>query len=249
MGKNYKLDIAYDGTNYHGWQEQKENKNTVQSKLNSAIYAVTGETVSINASGRTDAGVHALNQVANVRLDTKIPAQKLTFAINAYLPDDIRVLNVETVDDGFDARFSAKKKTYIYRIYNSKVSNPFYKNYSLQVGGELDLQKMQLNAEMLIGEHDFTSFYKKVQGVEKNPVRVIYDSDISKRENMITFEITGNGFLYNMVRIISGTLIKIGLGKEDSSVADIMLKKDRIHAGPTAKPHGLFLKEVIYDQI
>lgn len=247
MDKNYKLDITYDGTNYHGWQEQKSNELTIQNVMQKAVYAATQKKVILTASGRTDAGVHALCQVASMQLDTSIPADKLHYAINAYLPEDIRVLKAEIVKDDFNARFSSKIKTYIYNIYNSRILNPFYNKYALQVGAELDIELMQKNAALLIGEHDFTSFYKTVQGIEKNPVRTIYNSKFIKNHDLITYEITGNGFLYNMVRIIVGTLVKIGIGQEEKDIISIMNLKNRIYAGPTAKPHGLFLKNVKYD--
>ena len=243
--KNIFLKVSYDGTNYCGWQKQN-NAVSIQQTLEKAISNITREDIELIASGRTDSGVHALGQICNFKTGSNIPSQKFAYAINSKLPKDIRVIESKEVDFAFNARFTAKKKTYMYRIYNSEISSPFYYKYSMQVAQKLDMDLMSKNVKMLIGTYDWTSFYTYETNNPKNPVRTIYSADILKDSDMITFEIEGNGFLYNMVRIIVGTLIDIGLNKNERDIKRIIEKKDRSYAGATAKPQGLFLKEVCY---
>lgn len=244
--KNIFLKLSYDGSAYCGWQIQN-NAISIQEVIQKVILEITGENVELIASGRTDSGVHALGQVCNFHTNSNIASEKFVYAINSKLPKDIRIIESKEVDMSFNSRFSSKKKTYIYQIYNSKIQSPFYYKYSMQVDKMLDLDKMKENVKMLIGTYDFSSFYTKEKGNLKNPIRTIYSADIFKRDDLIIFEITGNGFLYNMVRIITGTLIDIGLLKESMNIKEIMNKKDRVYAGATAKPQGLFLKEVFYE--
>lgn len=244
--RNILLEISYDGTNYSGWQRQK-NAITIQEKIEEAISLICNEKISVTASGRTDAGVHALSQIANFSTSSKIDSEKFAKAINTKLPDDIRVLSSKEVDRDFNARFSAKKKTYIYNILNREIKNPFWDKYSTHVNRKLDLELMKYNARMLIGTHDFTSFYTYEENNPKNTVKTIYSCDIEKiYDDILTLSITGDGFLYNMVRIIVGTLIEIGLHQKNDDIGQILLYKDRTKAGPTAKSTGLFLKSVMY---
>lgn len=240
---NIKIIIEYDGSHYSGWQKQ-QNLSTIQGKIEEAIKKITGEEIEIFASGRTDAGVHALGQVANFEIESKIPAEKFKFAINQHLPEDIRVLSSEKTIAGFHARFSAKRKTYLYRIQTGEVRRPFERNLSYFVKGDLDIEKMIDCAKYLIGEHDFSSF-KSEGSSARHFVREIYSLDVRRKEDIIEIEISGNGFLYNMVRIIAGTLIEAGKGREQN-IPKILMAKDRTLAGPTAPAHGLFLKEVLY---
>lgn len=246
MVRNIKLTIAYDGTNYHGWQTQPK-KTTIQGEIEKAISIITKqEEVKLIASGRTDKGVHALGQVANFIADTRIESDKIRLALNANLPKDIRVLKSEDVPMEFHARFDALKKTYMYQIYNATVENPFYRNYSYFVPYKLDFDLMREASKLLIGTHDFKGFMAAGSQV-KTTVRTIYNLELIREKELIKLFITGNGFLYNMVRIIAGTLIDIGKGTKDiSCITNALESGDRTVLGYTANPEGLFLKEVIY---
>lgn len=245
MVKNIRLTISYDGTNYHGWQKQN-NLITVQSELERVIYNITGEHVELTASGRTDANVHALGQVANFKTNSKILPEKFSSAINSNISNDIRIIKSEEIDLDFNARFSAKRKTYLYQIYNSRVSSPFYSLYSYHIPYSLDIEHMKEALKKLEGEHDFKAFMASNSEV-KSTVRTIYETDIKAENNLIKIEITGNGFLYNMVRIIVGTVIEIGNHRKDISCIDkAIINGERKLLGHTAKAYGLFLKNVEY---
>ncbi len=241
---NVKIKVEYDGTNYSGWQKQ-ENARTIQGEIEQALAKITGDKIDIFASGRTDAGVHALGQVANFHIESRIPAEKIKFALNQQLPQEIRVLESEEVAENFHSRFSAKKKTYIYRIQTGEVKRAFERNISYFVKGALDLGKMRKSAQYLVGEHNFSAF-KSDGSSATNFVRTIYSIEISQQKDVIEIEVTGNGFLYNMVRIIAGTLIDAGKGVE-RDIKAVLESEDRTLAGPTAPAQGLFLKEVIYE--
>lgn len=238
----------YDGTFYHGFQRQK-NGLTVQECLETAVKKLTGEEVNIIGCGRTDAGVHALNYTANFLSGTKIPAERLPLALNAYLPHDIRVFEACDADENFHARFSATGKTYIYRIVTGNVYNVFLKNYSWFYPGKLDFEEMEKAARHFLGTHDFKAFMA-AGSPRKTTVRTITELKLSKKgEDEIEIEITADGFLYNMVRIIAGTLVYAGCGKiEESEIPDIILSGDRVRAGITAPPEGLALKQTYYGE-
>ncbi len=240
---NVKIEIEYEGTNYSGWQKQ-EGVKTIQEEIERALSKITGEAVEIFGSGRTDAGVHALGQVASFNVQTTIPPERIRFALNQHLPEDIRILKSMEVDEGFHARFSARRKTYLYRIQMGEVRRPFERKISYYTKDHLDIQRMCEAAGYFIGEHDFSSF-KSEGSTAKDFVRTIYFLDVRQCDDMVEIEITGNGFLYNMVRIIAGTLVEIGRGKE-YDISAILAARDRKLAGPTAPAHGLFLKEVLY---
>lgn len=244
MNQNILLKIQYIGTNYCGWQKQNNGK-SIQQEIERAICEVTGKQVNLIGSGRTDRGVHALGQVANFVIDTTIPVEKIKYAINYYLPDDIRIIESKAVEDSFHARYSSKKKTYCYRINMNEIESPFEKNRSYFVGKELDLSKMKEQSKFLMGEHDFAAFQSEGSSV-KTTVRTIYSLEINCINNIAEIHIIGNGFLYNMVRIIAGTLIEIGKGK-NYSIVDILNTKQRENAGPTAPACGLFMEKVEYD--
>ena len=241
---NIFLTISYDGTNYAGWQKQKKT-NTIQENIENAIYEITNERVKLIASGRTDSGVHAISQVANFTTSSTIRPENFYKAINTKLPNDIIVTSSKLVDDDFNSRFSAKKKTYMYQIYNNDIKNPLYDKYSMFVNQKLDIVAMKENINKIVGTYDFTSFYTKEKENPKNPIRTIYSANIEEDGKLIRITITGNGFLYNMVRIITGTLIDIGFNRKED-ILKILYEKDRQKAGATAKAKGLFLKSVEY---
>ncbi|HHW58217.1 MAG TPA: tRNA pseudouridine(38-40) synthase TruA [Clostridia bacterium] len=243
--KNVMIVIEYDGTNYHGWQYQK-NAVTVQEVLEKAIKKVTGEEVNLIGASRTDTGVHALYQVANFRTTTKIPVKNLPYALNSVLPDDVVVVQAKEVDDSFHARYSAKKKRYRYLILNRKFPMPTMRNYCWHIDYPLNIEKMKKAASYLVGTHDFSAF--KASGSSKtSTIRTVHDLTIEKNEDFISIEIEADGFLYNMVRIIVGTLVYVGLGKiKENTLYDILNSKDRTKAGITAPSEGLYLIKIIY---
>lgn len=243
--RNIKLILAYDGTLYHGWQRQ-ENAITIQELVEKALYKVTNEKIAVEGCGRTDAGVHAKRFVCNFKAETKIPSEKIPYAINAYLPKDIVCLEAADESEDFHAKFSAVKKTYTYYICNEKFPDVF--SHSWHYPYTLNLDKMRKAAEAFIGTHDFLGFAAAGFTV-KTTVRTIYDLKITKENNLIRIDVTGNGFLYNMVRIIAGTLCFVGSGKIDyKEMPQIIASCDRKRAGITAPPDGLFLTEVYYEE-
>ena len=243
--RNIKLTIEYDGKDFNGWQKQP-NKLNIQGEIEKAIERITGEEVELNASGRTDAGVHALGQVANFKTNSNIPIEKIPIALNTNLKKSIRILNAEEVDERFHSRLSCKEKTYRYVINNSEYGTAIYRNMEYCVPQKLDVEAMQKAAKYFEGEHDFKAF--KASGTSsKSSVRTIFKAEVTKHEDRIYIELTGNGFLYNMVRIISGTLLEVGMGRiKPEEVSEIIESKDRLKAGKTLPPQGLFLVEIKY---
>ena len=249
---NYKLLIQYDGTDFHGWQRQESDR-TIQGELERVLGVLEGREVSIIGSGRTDAGVHAEGQVANVVLAKSFTPEKLRAAINGNLWRDIRIMNVEYAADEFHARFSAKKKTYIYRIVNAPVMSPFWRRFALHESNPLDVNAMQAASRLLLGEHDWTAF-SAAQSDADNRVRNVTDCGLETSWDdragamLIEFRITANGFLRYMVRSIVGTLLEVGLGTRDSdTIQTAIVNGDRTLAGRTAPPQGLCLHRVEYD--
>ena len=242
--RNIKITIQYNGKNYCGWQNQN-NSPGIQGTIEKAIFDITREEVKITGSGRTDAGVHALGQVANFKTNSQIPVDRIPNALNAKLPKDISIVKAEEVDEDFHSRYSAKKKTYRYQIYNSQYRSPIYADISYPVKYDLDIDKMKKEAKSLIGTYDFKGFMSSGSSVI-DTVRTIYNIEVSKSEDLIIIEIEGNGFLYNMVRIIAGTLVDIGRGRIAEKMSTIIESKSRSMAGHTAPAHGLFLKKVDY---
>ncbi|GFR35257.1 tRNA pseudouridine(38-40) synthase TruA [Thermobrachium celere] len=243
--RNIKLIIEYDGTNYVGWQKQK-NGLSISEVIEDAIFKITKQSVNLIGSGRTDAGVHARGQVANFLIETKIPADKLKDAINSKLPSDISIISSEEVDESFHARYSSKGKWYSYTILNRVEPSPFYNKYAAHIKYKLDLDKMIKASKYLIGQHDFAAFKSEGSSV-KTTVRTIYKIDINKDGDIIRLDFEGDGFLYNMVRIITGTLIDVGRGKiQTEDVQKILNSKDRRNAGFTAPACGLCLEKVYY---
>lgn len=244
--QNLRMTIQYDGTKYDGWQRQGNTKNTIQEKIETVISRITGEEIELNGSGRTDAGVHALGQVANFKTDSEYDEEYMLKEINRYLPKDIRLLDLKKEDIRFHSRLNAKRKTYIYRIDNTDFGSVFDRRYAMRFNERLDVKAMKEAAAFYVGEHDFKSFCTK-KSMKKSTVRRIYSVDITKNNGIIEITYCGNGFLYNMVRILTGTLIDVGRGRlEPWDIADIIESRDRGRAGFTAEPEGLFLKSVEY---
>lgn len=243
------LTIAYDGTKYSGWQKQKsKDVATVEGTLEQALRVLfRSPNLECVGASRTDRGVHALGQRAVIDVDTTIPPHKIPFAIRPFLPDDIVVTAAEVVADDFHPRFDCIKKTYEYRIWQSDFKNPKERLYSTFVYETLDISAMQQGAKAFIGKHDFAAFCAAGSTVSST-VRTIFDCYVEQEGNCIRILVTGDGFLYNMVRILAGTLIAVGQGKKKASdVADIIASKDRRNAGQTAEPQGLTLLEIYYD--
>ena len=243
--RNLKFTMSYDGTNYHGFQIQKEDI-TIEKALKDAVFKLTEEDVDIIGCGRTDAGVHAINYTFNFKTSSTIPCDKFPIAFSTVLPSDISVTSCEEASKDFHSRFSALKKTYKYVIYTGKLNNPFYNRYSHHIKHPLDLENMKKAAKLIEGEKDFKCFMAQGSPVN-DTVRTVYGIEIEKKDDIIEIEVTGNGFLYNMVRIIAGTLVAVGGGKiSPSEIENIIDSKKRENAGMTLPPQGLFLKEVFY---
>ncbi len=244
--RKIKLTIEYDGTKYHGWQIQK-NANSVQETMEKAISKLLGSEVSLVGCSRTDVGVHAYGQVAHFLTASSIPAEKFSYAINNLLPNDIVIRQSEEVSEDFHSRYSAKGKKYRYLIYNDAHASAIMRNRSYHVRPELCFEELQRAASYFIGQHDFAAF-QATGGQVRSTVREIYSVDVSKKEDkLICIEVSGNGFLYNMVRIIAGTLIYVGMGKISADdISRIIQGKDRTKAGKTAPAEGLYLMEIYY---
>lgn len=245
--KNIKLKLEYDGTNYYGWQKQKNDKFiTLQGTLEKVVSDITKEKVEIIGVSRTDSGVHAKGYVCNFFTNTKIPPKNLKKVINNNLPKDIVVLSSEEVSSEFHSRFCSKGKTYEYTILNSPQPIAIGRNYIFQFKDKLNIDNMKIASRYFIGTHDFSAFRTKGSSV-KTSVRTITKAEINKKGDFIRFTITGDGFLYNMVRIIVGTLIEVGLDKIKPEYVEYIIKsKDRAKAGPCVPSSGLCLKEVFY---
>jgi tRNA pseudouridine38-40 synthase len=249
---NYKLLIQYDGTDFHGWQVQ-ENDRTIQGELERVIGMLEDAKVGVIGSGRTDAGVHAEGQVANVFIKRSFTPERLRSAINGNLWRDIRIMNAEQAPDEFHARFSAKRKTYVYRIVNAPVMSPFWRRFAHHEQRPLDLARMTQAARLFLGEHDWTAF-SSAQADGESRIRTILDFSIESRwderasANILEFRIAANGFLRYMVRSLIGTLIEVGRGEKDSdTIQTAIVSGDRSLAGKTAPAHGLTLQRVDYD--
>lgn len=243
--RNIKLTIEYDGTNYNGWQRQKSGIG-VEQVVEKAIKKVVHEEIELYGASRTDSGVHALGQVANFKTNSVMPIEKIPFALNSILPGDIVIRNAQEVSDDFHSRFSTTGKKYRYTILNDRYRSAFSRTTSYFVPSELDFEAMKKSCKYFIGTHDFDAF-KSSGSSFKTTVRTIYSAELVKNENYIEFYISGGGFLYNMVRIIVGTLLNVGRGKiMPEEIEEIIQSKDRKRSGKTAPAHGLCLMEVYY---
>ena len=243
--RRIRIFVAYDGTNYCGWQIQP-NGITIEEKLNKALNRLTGEDIRVIGASRTDSGVHALGNVAVFDTESPIPPERFSYALNQRLPEDIRVMKSEQVEETFHPRYAVSEKTYEYRISNVPIQLPTERLYSYFVYLPLDIEKMHKAAQLFIGEHDFAGFCSAKSQVQTT-VRTIYRCEVEKMGHQICIRVTGSGFLYNMVRIIAGTLVEVGLGRRKiSTVEEAISKADRALAGPTAPPEGLTLIKIDY---
>ena len=246
--KNIVMRLMYDGTNYHGWQYQN-NAVTVQQTVEEALSKLLGENIKVTGCSRTDAGVHALDYVLNFRSDTNIPAERLPYALNYYLSDDITAVEAWEAAEDFNARFASLGKQYIYKIWNNKMKNPFLSGYSWHIPYNMDCAAMKAAAVHFIGEHDF-SVFMAAGGSQKTTVRHVTRCEVTEdRENqsLITVTVEANAFLYNMVRIITGTLAEVSFGRISAEEIPVIIEEgNRTMSGLTAPPQGLFLKKVYY---
>ncbi len=244
--RNIKLVIQYDGSKYRGWQRLGDSDKTIQGKLEQVLGQMTNEKIELIGSGRTDAGVHAFHQVANFHTKSDFSEDAILDYLYKYLPEDIVVIDAKEEDKMFHSRHHVKGKKYLYRIWNSKRHNPFMRKHCTHVAEPLDIRLMREAAAYFIGKHDFSSF-TSLKGKNKSKEREIFSVEIEKDKELMNIIFYGNGFLYNMVRIMAGTLIEVGAGRIKShSIPEILAKKDRTLAGPTAPTSGLILYDVEY---
>lgn len=244
--RNIRLRLQYEGTRYQGWQKQTSTENTIQGKMEALLSKICGEPIEISASGRTDAGVHALGQVANFHTESQISTEKLLEECNRYLPEDIAVSEVSEAAPRFHSRLNATGKRYRYRIINSEIPDVFWRRYAVAEPAKLDIEAMRTAAALLLGEHDFKAFTSAKKS-KKSTVRRIDEIRIESIENRIEFIFTGNGFLHHMIRILMGTLLEVGKGERTpESVVGVLSSGDRSLAGPLVPAKGLVLEEVFY---
>ena len=241
-----KLVLEYEGTNYAGWQRQ-ENAVTVQQAVEEALFAVTGERIAVHASGRTDSAVHALGQVAHFDTAARMDPDKFAYALNAHLPRDVRVLDSRRARDAFHARFDARGKLYRYDIHNAPHASAIHRHTRLHVHWPLDIEAMRKAARRVVGTHDFAAFRAAAGPSKRSTVRTVTRSEVLRKGALVSYEIAGNGFLYNMVRILAGTLLEVGLGRRPpDAVSEALAGRERTLAGPTAPAYGLTLVRVFY---
>ena len=246
MKRNIKITVEYDGTNYGGWQRQT-NSPSIQQELEEGLFKLTGHEVTVQGAGRTDSGVHARGQVANFYTESSIPSDRFSLALNAVLPRDIRVVESKEVTSEFHARFRAKARHYRYSMVIGPYGIAIGRQYYYHIPVHLDIEPMERAVKLFKGTHDFKAF-QAAGSVSKTTIRTIYDARLTWRQPYLYFDVIGNGFLYNMVRIIVGTLIHIGKGKMPyKRIEDILEIGDRRLAGPTAPSHGLCLEKVYYE--
>lgn len=244
--KNYKITVQYDGTRYKGWQVQKATEATIQGKLQNVLSKLAGHPVEVIGSGRTDAGVHAAGQVANFHMDEHFTMGEIFRNLNEFLPEDIAVTDISEVDERFHSRYNAVAKTYSYRIRTNPVTDVFTRRFVYHYGKPLDIGRMQKAARELIGMHDFASFCGNKR-MKKSTVRTIMDIEFIEKDGEVEIRYTGDGFLQNMIRILTGTLIEVARGEREwDSMEQILVAKNREAAGYTAPPQGLRLEKVLY---
>lgn len=243
---NYRITLQYDGSRYSGWQKQGNTSNTIQEKVETVLSKMTNSEIEIHGSGRTDAGVHALEQVANFKCNTHLNCSEIQDYLNEYLPLDIRVLSVKEAAPRFHARLNAAQKHYRYVIDTNKIQDVFSRKYTTHLNKNYNLNAMKHAANLLLGEHDFKSFCDNKR-MKKSTVRIIESITISMNQGILNIDYIGNGFLYHMVRILTGTLLEVGEGKrKPEDITRILRAKNRQEAGFTAPPQGLCLVRVTY---
>ena len=244
--KRIKLTVAYDGTDYCGWQVQP-NGVTIEEILNREISGLTGEEIRVIGASRTDSGVHAYEYCISMKLEHSIPEQRLVAALNHFLPPNIAVHSCEQVDDNFHARYSCKGKEYVYKMWNHPIRDPFLDGYAHHYWYALDEKQLNEAAKHYIGSHDFTSFCTLDQRKMGDMVRTVTEAKVERAGDMVLFTVSADGFLYNMVRIMVGTLLRVAQGKfQPEDIPHILEAKNRKMAGPTAPPCGLYLNRVFY---
>ena len=243
--RNLRLDICYDGTRYRGWQRLSDGDNTIQSKLETALSRILGEEIEISGSGRTDAGTHAVMQVANFHCAGDMPADEILRQLRMYLPEDIGIYSCRNVSERFHARLNAKTKTYRYRVWNSTAPCVFDRRYVYVDRSAVDIELMRQAARYLLGQHDFSAFCANKK-MKKSTVRYIESLEIVRNGEEIVFAVTGNGFLHHMVRIIVGTLLEVGRGERCVDSIPQLFGADRAEAGELVPACGLCLMEVNY---
>ncbi len=243
--RNLRLDLCYDGTNFYGWQRLTGESKTIQGKLETALSRILEEPVTVSGSGRTDAGVHAMGQVANFHCENPMPCQTILKELRRYLPQSIGIYSCCEVSARFHARLNAKGKTYCYRIWNSDQPCVFQRRYVHKVQEALDLREMERAAALLLGRHDFSAFCS-IPRFQKSTLRTITKASVQRQGNEVVFTISGDGFLYNMVRILAGTLLEVGLGTRQADSIPGLYGGKREQAGPMAPAKGLCLQEVFY---
>lgn len=248
MMKNVGLLLEYDGSRYDGWQKQGNTDNTIQGRLEAVLERMTGTFQEVHGSGRTDAGVHALGQVANVHLNTEMTESEIADYLNRYLPEDIRVRKAAIMPERFHSRLWAREKTYTYRIDMAEKTSVFERKYRYALGQTLDVEAMRQAAAILCGTHDFGNFCTG-KNKKKSTVRTLKEIRIRAHETCLELVMTGDGFLYNMVRILAGTLIQVGIGERlPEEIPEILAQKDRAWAGPTAPAHGLTMMGIEFEE-
>ena len=243
--RNLRLDICYDGTRYKGWQRLPGTDNTIQDKLERALTRILGEEIQVVGSGRTDAGTHAEGQVVNFHCTSTLPCDEILAQLRRYLPEDIGIYSCKNVSDRFHARLNAKTKTYRYRVWNSQMPCVFDRKYVYVDQRQLDVASMQAAASVFVGTHDFSAFCAN-KNMKKSTIRSIQSFDVISKGNEIVFTVTGNGFLHNMVRIMVGTLLEVGVGERSAESIGQLFGGRRADAGATVPACGLCLVEVTY---
>lgn len=243
--RNLRLDLCYDGGRYKGWQRLSATDNTIQFKLEQTLSRILGEPVEITGSGRTDAGTHAMHQVANCHTNSQMPCEEILEQLRRYLPEDIGIESVRNVSERFHARLHAKTKTYRYRIWNSSSPCVFNRKYVAVDLRPLDVEKMEKAAQDFLGTHDFSAFCGN-KNMKKSTVRTIFNFSVEQKGNEVVFTVTGNGFLQHMVRIMVGTLLEIGTGERAEDCIPQLFGGKRMDAGAAAPSNGLCLMEVTY---
>ena len=243
--RNIRLDICYDGSRYQGWQRQAGEDNTIQGKLEKTLSRILGEEIQISGSGRTDAGVHAKAQVANFHCNSSMDCAQILSELRRYLPEDIGINSCREASERFHARLNARQKTYCYRVWNSQMPCVFDRKFVHILADQLDMQAMEQAAAQLLGRHDFSAFCSK-RSKKKSTERTILSIRIERVGHEIRFYFTGDGFLHNMVRILTGTLLEVGLGERDAATVAQLFGANREEAGAMVPAKGLCLEEVVY---